>query len=94
MRITSMLLSVSLVCVPALVGCGPVEVDFATIEKPALPEELAPLGKFVGTWAWEAERALPDGGAEKWTGTASWGWTLGEMYLRGDLDAYPPFFWK
>ena len=90
MRITSLLLSLSLLSVPALVGCGPVDVDFATIEKPALPEELAPLGEFVGNWAWEAERVLPDGGAEKWTGTTTWGWTLGDMYLRGDLELNGP----
>ena len=92
MRITAATLTSALALGGCLLaaGCGPVEVDFATIEKPQPAPELAPLDCFVGDWTLEAERTLKEGNVEKWTGTASWKWVLSDMYLHGDLTVSGP----
>ncbi len=73
-----------------LTGCMSLQVDLAQIQKPRPAPELAPLGDFVGSWNWEAERVGPGGKVEKWTGTAKWDWVLGGTYLHGDLTTKGP----
>lgn len=70
-----------------LAGCGPARVDFSEMQKPAPGAELDNLKQFVGDWAWEAERTVPDGEPENWSGTANWSWVLDAMYLRGEMTS-------
>ena len=70
-----------------LAGCGPANVNFSQMEKPAPSPELRNFEPFVGDWTWEAQRIPAEGDPMKWSGTAHWEWALGGTYLKGEMTS-------
>ncbi len=70
----------------ALAGCAPRNVDFTRIKRPPRAEQLDAYDIFVGSWDWEAEMLNAEGPNKKWTGKASWRWTLDKRCLHGQLS--------
>jgi hypothetical protein len=74
----------------ALIGCAAPKVDFAEIQKPSKPPQMARFDVFVGTWNWEAQRIAEGEPVETWTGTAKWDWVLDGTYLHGEMSSTGP----
>jgi len=68
-------------------GCAAPKVDFAKIERPQRTAELDAYDVFVGSWTWEAEMLNAEDAHKKWTGTASWRWTLDKRCLHGMMSS-------
>ncbi len=74
------------VCGLFVAGCAAPTVDFAKINRPDRPDELKAYDVFVGSWTWEAEMLNAEAPHNKWTGTASWRWTLDDRCLHGTIS--------
>lgn len=74
------------VCV-LVCGCAAPKIDFAKIQQPARAAELDEYNVFVGAWNWEGEVLNAEGANKKWSGTASWDWTLDGRCLHGQIAA-------
>lgn len=87
MKITRFSLSVLVLSMAGLVGCGERTVDFSQIRRPARSAEMSAFDVFVGSWNWQAEMLNADAAHKSWTGTATWQWTLDQQCLHGQLSA-------
>lgn len=77
-------LSLVLVALNTL-GCTPRSVSPDMLSRPARAEQLEALNVFVGAWTWDAEIVKAEPAVKKWSGTASWTWTLDGRCLKGDM---------
>ena len=68
-------------------GCAAPQVDYTKIERPERPAELDAYNVFAGSWTWEAEMLNAEEPNKKWTGKASWRWTLDKRCLHGQMSA-------
>ena len=68
-------------------GCAAPMIDFSGIERPERAAELDAYKVFVGQWTWEAEVVNAEAPDNKWTGEASWAWSLDDHWLHGQMSA-------
>jgi hypothetical protein len=68
-------------------GCAAPKIDFAKVQRPERAAELEAYEVFVGSWDWEAQMLNAEAPHDKWTGQATWNWTLDKRCLHGQMTS-------